>query len=653
MTQIALQQLTLERFKGIQALTLDFGGSSASIFGDNAAGKTTIYDGYLWLLTGKDSLGRSDFDIKPLDKLGNVADHSARSAVEAVLQVDGRTVTLRREFYELWSKKRGRSEATYDGNSTDYYINGVPKAKRAYEEAVAEFIPLDKLRLLSDTAAFAALPWKQRRELLFDLAEVGTDRQLMGELPIYSPLLEETVDISLEDLRSTLKARRKKVNARLNDLPLLIAENRNTETGLGEIPFETLRASMTDLEEEEHRLTAEIASAEVGDTGGLRNRLDALGLDLTALEQDNREHRMRQQSQAPDRSALEDKLAWLDRRIKTATEAYRLTSSRYDQYKKTAAAHESNAEEYRRMWSAENAKGFDGAAACPTCGQPLPAEMREQARKRWEQAKADKLAQIQGLGAGAVEHARQMADLAKGAQDDMVRIEGELAQLKEEKAAIEGQLADPVCPEITDLPDYAARKGKLAQQIQEARQQLDDAQRAERTYTDELRRQRQSVRSELEQLRGQIAKEDTLKRVQARIGELEQERRQLADELARIDQLTDLADDFVRYKGEHITQAVNDRFQLARFRLFSEQVNGETPPACEILCGGVPYDSGLNSGARINVGLDIIRTLSAYYGYRVPVFVDNAESVVHLEPIDTQVIRLVVSEADRELRVEQ
>jgi len=305
------------------------------------------------------------------------------------------------------------------------------------------------------------------------------------------------------------------------------------------------------------------------------------------------------------------------------------------------------------MWSAESAKDFDGAATCPTCGQPLPAEMQEQARKRWEQAKADKLAQIQGLGAGAVEHARQMADLAKDAQDDMVRIEGELTRLKEEKAAVEGQLADLVLPEIADLPDYADRKGKIEQQIQEARQQLDAAQRAERTRTDELRRKRQSVRSELERLRSQIAKEDTLRRVQARIGELEQERRQLADELARIDQLTDLADDFVRYKGEHITQAVNDRFRLARFRLFSEQVNGETPPACEILCGGVPYDSGLNSGARINVGLDIIRTLSAYYGYRVPVFVDNAESVVHLEPIDTQVIRLVVSEADRELRLEQ
>ena len=653
MTVITLQRLTLEHFKGIQALTLDFGGSSASIFGDNAAGKTTIYDGYLWLLTGKDSLGRWDFDIKPLDKLGNVADHSARSAVEAVLQVDGRTVTLRREFYELWSKKRGRSEATYDGNSTDYYINGVPKAKRAYEEAVAEMVPLDKLRLLSDTNAFAALRWQDRREVLFDLAEVGTDRQLMKQCPLYAPLLEETGDISLEDLRSTLKARRKKVNARLNDLPLLISENRKTETGLGEIPFEMLRASMIDLEEEEHRLTAEIASAEVSDPGGLRNRLEALGLELTALEQDNQAHRMQQQAQAPNRGGLEAEAVRLKQRIQVLTADFIHQSRRYHQYRKTAAAHESNAEEYRRMWSVESAKDFDGSAACPTCGQPLPAEQRELTRQRWEQAKADKLAQIQGLGSGAVEHARQMADLARSAQDDMVRIEGEIAQAKQAKAEIETALEAMAVPEITDLPDYAQHKKVLQDKITSAQAELFGFQAAQQTRTDELRRKRQSVRSELEQLRAQIAKEDTLKQVQARIGELEQERRQLADELARIDQLTDLADDFVRYKGEHITQAVNDRFRLARFRLFSEQVNGDTPPACEILCGGVPYDSGLNSGARINVGLDIIRTLSAYYGYRVPVFVDNAESVVHLEPIDTQVLRLVVSEADRELRLEQ
>ena len=61
--------------------------------------------------------------------------------------------------------------------------------------------------------------------------------------------------------------------------------------------------------------------------------------------------------------------------------------------------------------------------------------------------------------------------------------------------------------------------------------------------------------------------------------------------------------------------------------------------------------ANLNSGARINVGIDIINTLSVIYGVRVPLFIDNAESVTVLEPSMSQTIRLVVSENDKELRV--
>ena len=61
---------------------------------------------------------------------------------------------------------------------------------------------------------------------------------------------------------------------------------------------------------------------------------------------------------------------------------------------------------------------------------------------------------------------------------------------------------------------------------------------------------------------------------------------------------------------------------------------------------------GLNNGMKINVGIDIINALSRHYGVTVPLFVDNAEGVTRLEESDTQVIRLVVSEHDKELRLE-
>lgn len=201
------------------------------------------------------------------------------------------------------------------------------------------------------------------------------------------------------------------------------------------------------------------------------------------------------------------------------------------------------------------------------------------------------------------------------------------------------------------MPDYADRKNALSGTLRELERQFAEVQTNARARTDELRRKRQAVREEMEAIRSQLAKENTLIAIHSRIAELEAERTALAAELAEIDRITDLADDFIRFKGEYTTKAVNDLFRITQFRLFTEQVNGETPPACDILHKGVPYDGGLNSGARINVGLDIVNTLANHYGYRVPVFIDNAESVTSLLPIDAQIIRLVVSEEDKKVRI--
>ena len=164
----------------------------------------------------------------------------------------------------------------------------------------------------------------------------------MGTKPEYAPLLDAAASIGLDDLRATLKVRRRKINGRLSDLPLLIAENRKTEAGLGEVPYDSLRASLSDLEEDEHRLTGEIAASEAGDVQGLQNRLDALRLDLASLEQDNQAHRREQAAKAPDRIGLADKVAFYGQRLQTLMAAYNGNRDRYHQYKQQAAVHEAS-----------------------------------------------------------------------------------------------------------------------------------------------------------------------------------------------------------------------------------------------------------------------------------------------------------------------
>jgi len=61
-----LLKLSLTNFKNIRQSSFEFDGENKIIFGDNATGKTTVFDSMCWLLFGKDSLDRSDFEIKTL-----------------------------------------------------------------------------------------------------------------------------------------------------------------------------------------------------------------------------------------------------------------------------------------------------------------------------------------------------------------------------------------------------------------------------------------------------------------------------------------------------------------------------------------------------------------------------------------------------------
>ena len=106
-----------------------------------------------------------------------------------------------------------------------------------------------------------------------------------------------------------------------------------------------------------------------------------------------------------------------------------------------------------------------------------------------------------------------------------------------------------------------------------------------------------------------------------------------------------------RTKANLLTDKINSS-SAGPFQTVRHQVNGGLNEVCETTYGGVPWGS-LNTGARINVGLDVINTLSEYYGFTPPIWVDNAEAVTELVPVNGQLITLIVSGKDKKLRVER
>lgn len=112
MKKITVKQITLLNFKGIRNLTVDFDERETIISGRNGSGKSTIFDAFTWLLFGKDSYDRKDFNIKTLDA-GNNTIPKLPHEVTGTLSVNGEDVKLKKSYKENWVKKRGSAEETF------------------------------------------------------------------------------------------------------------------------------------------------------------------------------------------------------------------------------------------------------------------------------------------------------------------------------------------------------------------------------------------------------------------------------------------------------------------------------------------------------------------------------------------------------------
>src|SRR5699024_11160306 len=167
-----------------------------------------------------------------------------------------------------------------------------------------------------------------------------------------------------------------------------------------------------------------------------------------------------------------------------------------------------------------------------------------------------------------------------------------------------------------------------------------------------LKEQIASLNKEQTELRGKLSQFDEVDRANKRIKELETEEKQLAAAFEEQEHLLYLTEEFTRKKVELITENINEKFEHARFKLFEEQINGGINETCVVIGkNGESYEN-INNAHRINISLDIINTLSKHYGVQAPIFVDNAEAVTKLIDIESQIISLVVSEQDKQLRIE-
>ena len=641
MTDIKIKRLCLENFKCHRYLNLDFEGGNASIYGDNATGKTSIYDSLTWLLFGKDSQGNGEknIEIKPLDATGEVKDHEALTAVEAVLYVNGEELTLRRTYKEVWTTKRGSAQATYDGNTSEYYVDGVPCKKNAFQDKVSELVSEDTFRMLTSVSHFAnSISWQDRRAVLFQVAGVMDDAQILATNEAFAPLVASMGRLSLEDYKKKLLAEKKKFTGAKTEIPARISECQKTVDDIAGIDFDKAKTEVKMLQAEVDDISTRIVAIE-HDSAADQKRLEIreAQLEMTALYNENKAFRANQGSGLLNVHNLRVDLHELRNRLDR--KQHELSNE-----KAYIAGLEAKIEEARANWISVNSESFTGGT-CVTCGQALPADKLHQARDAFEATKQKRLNDILQTANSYKEAKAQADDRLHRQQEEIQQLDAEIQAKDLEITAAEATVAEP-----KDMDGYAEKARCFNEKIQKLNGELADMVMNINAVTQKLRAEKNEIMAAINNQMAIINKESLLDYSKKRIEELRQDAKSAAECLEAIEKMLYLMEHYSRYKTRFVEDSINGLFRIARFRLFREQANGGIEDRCDVVHDGVPYIS-VNNGMKINLGIDIINTLSKAYGVRVPLFVDNAESVTNIEKCGSQIIRLVVSENDKELRV--
>lgn len=650
-----LHSLTLSNFQGIKHFKHVFDGKNAIIYGDNATGKTTLFNSLTWLLFGNSSTGAKGYTPKTVDENGEV--HGLEHTVEAVMILDdGKMLPLKKTYKEIWRKKRGSLEEEFSGHTVDYYINEVPVQEK---EFLSKLPDADKMKLLTVPWMFAeGLSWQERRKVLIEMGGNITDEEVMAckELKLLPDILAKfaagsgSSAITVEEYKKIAVSRRQLLNKALETLPSRIDEatkaipekapkNKKDTTSftmLMNSAIKNIQAKIEDLQKQKAELSR------IPNDDFIRDKIEALQakkreLVTGAMVQYQKDLEKWLAADAKRRAEMTS----LDNRI---YDLKRETVSLQESIKAMEAKRELLLEEYRT----EAAKILTkGKAVCPCCNRELPEEESNKLFDEFNLAKSKRLEEINKRGRNEAS-----AVMIKEAQEKLNNSEASLDKLNKERFRYDAEMTptQPKRPDTENSEAYLSIEKEIKALLEGS-----NTNDANKVAIVEIHKQIEELRREESTNRALISDVTTAEKQMERIEELEAERKRTAEEYEQFDRGLRLCEIFTKKKMDMLSERVNTMFKTVSFRLFVEQVNGGVKEDCEVL---IPGPSGqmvafsfANNAARINAGLEIIQVLSGHYGFSMPVFVDNAEAVTKLADTSYQVIQLVVSEADKALRI--
>ncbi len=224
MSVIKLRRLVLLNFKGIKNLDIDL-SNITNIYGENKLGKTTIFDGFTWLLFDKDSKDRNNFEVQPLDEANNLV-HMLETQVMGVLEVDGKVMELKKIFREKWVKKCEGNYSELNGTEILHFIDQIQLSALEYKEKINHIIDEQIFKLISDPLYFSTnMKREYQRKIILDIIDEITTEKVINYNPSLEPLTKllggndiESINKVIFDSKKGLNENNKFILSRISEL---------------------------------------------------------------------------------------------------------------------------------------------------------------------------------------------------------------------------------------------------------------------------------------------------------------------------------------------------------------------------------------------------------------------------------------------------
>lgn len=635
MKTITLKKLTLQDWRG-QNRVINF-SSSTEITGRNKSGKSTVFNAFLWLMTGCDELNRSNHKLFD-DTLPMTFENAKVASVEALLLIDDVEYAMKKTAKQGWSRKRGREE--YEKSNTDnynFYIDGIERTSGEYKTFIeSTFAPIDKLKMMLNIKYYQLLDYKEMRKYF---------ESLVGDISIndfkadYSEILNDLNKYPIEEVKMSYKSKIKPIKASIESLPITIDTLQANLPNISSL--DEIQKEIDDAKEQISNIDAQL----LGANKNIQVYIDKRNNELKVISELEKEYAEAESQYnlkpIEEANKIKAEISEVESYNEQAEKDNKKGLQIIEDAKRGLVSAKNKLktyEEYRQVLLKENEEvksmQFQGEV-CSYCGQLLQGDKLEEAKQKFFAQREAKHKSIVATG--------------KANNEDIAKCKSEIAELEavinkdytpkplKDKSELEYKLANLRANFIT-YNKTTEGKEKLAK-IQNLKANLTNIPQQDNSG---LQNMKKMLLESIENNSKKLGLKDEYDKQILNIQNKQDELKDSAIELAKLEKKLNLVAKYEQERAQIVSDRVNGLFDYISVRMTSTNKSGDIVPDCQILDKFGVSANVCNAASAKLCGIDLSLGFQKFYGLNLPIFIDEAHTIDadNYPMIDNQIIKL-------------